>query len=75
MKKKDRGLPEVMFVGPPKHREAYKLVVMKVEEKDEYGIPRKLTILFDNESIKIDGGEEFITGYIMEVMTKPESER
>lgn len=40
------------------------LVVLKVEERDEFGRPRKVTVGFDDSTFKLEGGEEFYTAWI-----------
>jgi hypothetical protein len=72
MKKKDRGLPEVVFLGPPQRRIGHRLVVFRILQKDESGIPTLCMMMKDKDTVNIEGGEEFMTGYVQEVMFKPQ---
>jgi len=49
--------------------EMYKAVVMKVT-KAEDGRPRVLHALYDEESTKLEGGEEFIVAYLPKTVLK-----
>lgn len=71
MRKNERGLPEVVFLGPPKHRIEHKLTVFIIEEKDADGIPTRLRMLRDDESVDVQEGMEFMTGYVQVQMTLP----
>lgn len=62
-----------MFIGPPKKREKFTLVLLKIE-KTVFGLPRMCTILNDNEKILIEGGEHFITAYIPACVAEPDDE-
>lgn len=43
--------------------EVYTAVVCKVVGRDAHGRPRKLETLYDEESTKLEGGEEFLIGF------------
>lgn len=60
---KKRQMPDLVFIGPPNQRAAFKYVVFKVEERQD-GLPRKLTLILDDETVHIEEGMEFMTGYI-----------
>lgn len=46
--------------------EPHSLVVMKVVESDAQGRPRKLEVIYDEESVAVKDGFEFITAYVPE---------
>lgn len=72
MPKRDkRQMPDIVFVGPPQARQKFKYVVFKVDRRGDGEIPRKLTLVLDHETIDLQGGEEFMTGYIPAHMLKP----
>lgn len=43
--------------------EDYTPVVCKVIGRDQHGRPRQLETLYDEESTKLAGGEEFVIGF------------
>jgi hypothetical protein len=45
--------------------EEYKLLVALVHSKDKKGRPKLLSVLYDEQSIDLAGGEEFITFYAL----------
>lgn len=69
---KKEHMPDVVFIGPARRRQCYKLVVFIVKERDRDGIPRKLEMLLDNESVNIKEGMDFMTAYVPKQMTEPE---
>jgi hypothetical protein len=71
MKKKERGLPLVVFLGPPQARIEHRLVVFKILSRDENNIPRECVMLKDNETVNIQEGDEFMTAYVQRQMTEP----
>lgn len=75
MKKKDRGMPEIVFHALGRNKQPFKLTVFIIHERDAEGIPRKLEMLLDNESVEIQEGSDFMTGYVPEHMTKPNDYR
>jgi hypothetical protein len=70
MKKKERGMPEIVFIGPPERRARFKQTVFLVEERKD-GVPHKLRMIRDDETITVEEGMEFMTGYVLEFMTRP----
>lgn len=42
------------------------LVVLKTLERDAFGRPTKVEVGYDDSVFKLEGGEEFYTGYISE---------
>jgi hypothetical protein len=71
MKKADRGMPNMVFIGPPKKRACFKLVVFHILEKDGNNIPTKTRMLLDDDEVTLAGGEEFMTAYVLKEMTEP----
>jgi len=55
--------------------ERYRLAVFRIEEHDEQGRPRKVSIVYDEETVNlVDGGSvSFMTGFLPEHMTKPKA--
>ena len=50
---------------------SYQLVIGKVESKDTLGRPKSVTIIYDEESVDLKGGEEFVTLWMPEVVGSP----
>ena len=48
--------------------------VMQVLERDEEGRPRVLRAMYEGETAKLEGGEEFTVAYVNEVMLIREAE-
>lgn len=71
-KKPSEDMPEIVFLGPKHHKVKHKLVVLKIDEKDENGVPRKMSVILDHETVDIDAGMEFMTAYIQAQMLRPE---
>lgn len=44
--------------------EVFKLVVMLVLERDSLGVPTKMSLIGDDERVRVDGGEEFVTCFV-----------
>lgn len=44
--------------------ERYKLVVGLIHSKDEKGRPKLITLIHDEQTINLAGGEEFVTLYL-----------
>lgn len=56
-----RRKPTTILVGDDK----YVATVFKVDEHDPDGVPRKLTMVGDNEEITLEGGEHFVIMYML----------
>lgn len=71
---KKKAMPPVLFVGPsPKNRQKFKYVLFRVISKNADGVPEDLVLMHDEEQpIDIEGGEEFMTGYIPALMLEKE---
>ena len=67
-----KALPEILV--PFKGGDRYKLVVFKVLSVDPLGIPNRLQLILDHQTVELKGDEEFMTGYIPLHMTKPKKE-
>ena len=67
---KPERMPEIVFIGPTKKRAKFKHVVFLVKSR-EGGVPRELVLLRDDESVDLEQGMEFMTGYVPEFMTRP----
>ena len=71
MRKKDRGLPDVVFVGPPQRRVEHRHVVFRILQKNADGQPTLCLMMADDrEVVNIEGGEEFMTAYVQAQMVK-----
>lgn len=74
---KKGNMPELIFIGPigAKGKMRFEYVLFTVEEWDENGIPRKLTLRAADESLStqeiVDSGTEFMTAYIQKNMLDP----
>lgn len=42
------------------NNQQYEAVVLLIRSHDEFGRPREATTLYDEESVNIEGGEEFM---------------
>jgi hypothetical protein len=51
-------------------RELRGLVVLLVREKDRYGRPKKVEVVYSEERVPLQGGEEFWTAAVPEAMCK-----
>lgn len=65
-------MPDMIFVGPIGHVKQKMCFVFSIEEWDENGVPRKLTLRGDKEVMDtakiVESGVEFMTAYIPEIM-------
>lgn len=50
--------------------ERYVPAVFQVMSKDAFGRPKNCTMVHEEESVHLDGGEEFIIGFVKDVFTK-----
>lgn len=76
MKNKDRRLPELVFIGPPKFRSKYVLRAFAILELNAEGVPTVIRMLSMEEEIDVrELPFGFMTGYVPEVMTKPNPTR
>lgn len=66
-------MPDVVFIGPTKRRAKFSYVVFQVLSRDAKGIVRDLKLIQPHETVELEGGEDFMTGYIPHHMTKPDS--
>jgi hypothetical protein len=66
-----RKPPDTMWIGGIKH----KLVVFQITESDELGRPLVMRILKDEESVHLEGGEKFMTGYVRAHMIEGKSRK
>jgi len=57
-------LPELLMVGPNGNRKRYRLVVIRLYNKDALGRPHEGVIGFNDSSFVLEGHEHFITAYI-----------
>jgi len=55
--------PETRTIRGTEHT----LVVLHIIGRDRFGRPRTAEFLYDDESMKIEGGEEFVTAYVQSV--------
>lgn len=49
----------------------YRAVATRIDEWDEIGRPRTLRVVHDDETIRIQGGDQFLIVYMLEDFTKP----
>jgi hypothetical protein len=40
------------------------LVLFRVDEKDEHGRPKRVTVLYDEQTVQIEQGMEFVTAFV-----------
>ena len=69
MGKKRNGLPARIHI---EGQGTYVPVVMKIQTKDEQGRPEDLTLVPDDRSVEIVGGEEFLIAYVLRKLVKRE---
>lgn len=50
--------------------EKHTAVVLKVIETDPFGRPTRYEALYDEQTVRITGGEEFVVAWIPSVVTK-----
>lgn len=63
-------LPDVLFVGRKK-KEQYCLVLFLIEETNEDGTPKRLTMIKnDDQEIEVKEGTMFMTGYVPRAMVE-----
>lgn len=67
----DKTKPGTIILGG----ERYACTLLKIVERDGQGRPRSLTVLFDDESTTIKGGEHFLAAYIHAGSLAPQRER
>lgn len=71
----DDKMPDEVWIGPGIKKAKHKHLVFVVKEKTEDGRPRKLEVLYDDETVTICEGMEFVTGYVpAHVVTKKVSD-
>lgn len=77
MAKKDREerMPEIVFLGPGKHRVQFRQTVFQIMEKDDDGIPTLCRMMKNTDVVHIQDGEEFMTGYVQRIMLVPKEKR
>ena len=82
MSTKKGTLPELLFVHPighVKHKIRHKHVMFLIEEWDELGRPKKLTLLPNEDAVDVgdiaERGAEFMSGYIQGHMTDPRPDK
>lgn len=51
--------------------EVYNAAVFQILSKDELGRPKNVLMVHEEESVKLEGGEEFMVGFVLEAFTKP----
>ena len=69
------SMPSTVFIGPNEFRMAFKHVLFKVLSRDENGAPYLCRLINEKEQIDLQGGEEFITGYLKDaVINKPKKQ-
>lgn len=59
--------------APPFKVQRYLPAVFLINTKHHDGTPALCTRIRDDDHIDLAGGEEFLVGYIPEIMTKPEA--
>lgn len=66
-----------ILAGVPKEKnvrgERYVPAVFQIMSKDEFGRPKNCTMVHEEESVHLDGGEEFMVGFVKDVFAKPVS--
>lgn len=50
--------------------EIYKIVVMHITKKTADGRPREARMVYDDETVDLEGGEEFMTVFVPAVLLK-----
>lgn len=63
---KNREVPEVLFVGARSKVKHRRTVFQILSRKD--GLPCECRMIQDHETIHLEGGEEFMTAYVPDVM-------
>lgn len=58
--------PALVFIGPDR----YAATVFLITGHDKLGRPRELRILYDDEVMKIEGGEHFLIAYVQPKLLK-----
>lgn len=70
MNGKRKAMPDKVFIGN-KDRVLHKHVVFVIDEEDIEGVPLKLRMMLDADTVNVKGGEKFMTGYVPLNMTEP----
>lgn len=66
-------MPPFAFIGG-KNKVKHKHVVFIIDESDIEGIPLKLRMMLDDDTVKVKEGAAFMTGYVPAHMTEPNRE-
>jgi len=64
-------MPDLIFVGPVgegKQKLRYKQVVFQILQKNPNGTPLTCRLIQDKQTVHLEGGEEFMTAYIPQIM-------
>lgn len=76
MSKNSNKMPDLIFVGPAKHRERHVRMVFAIIDLLPNGKPRTLKMIELDETINVTHYPfGFMTAYVPECMTKPNPER
>lgn len=75
--KRGSGKFASILAGVPKEKnvrgERYKPAVFQIMTKDAFGRPKNVTMVHDEESVHLDGGEEFMVGFVKDIFTDPKA--
>ncbi len=66
MAKRERTKPSSISVGG----EIHEVVLLRIFDRDAHGRPKQCMILYDEESVELKGGEEFLTVFMAVGMKK-----
>lgn len=64
---KPENKPRIIVLGG----ERYHATVFKIQTRYENGIPEDCTLLHDNITVEVVGGEAFLIAYVSERMLRP----
>lgn len=53
--------------------EVYAVTVFQILSKDEFGRPKDTKMIHSEESVHLNGGEEFMVGYVLQSFTEPQA--
>lgn len=62
-----RNLPRTKTV----RGDVYVACVFQILSKDEFGRPKDTKMIHDEETVHLEGGEEFMVGYMLKIFTEP----
>jgi hypothetical protein len=72
-KKKREKMPEIVFIGPARHRGRFRHMVFEILDRNEQGIPLNCRLVLPDQMVDVNERSDFMTAYLPEVMTEPDA--